>query len=45
MLKHTDKIHPDHANIEKSLQLFEEINDKNNNEIKLYLDQLKIMEL
>ncbi|CAD8151511.1 unnamed protein product [Paramecium octaurelia] len=45
LLKHTSKDHPDFKNIEQCLKFFEEINDKNNNEMKVYLEQLKIIEL
>ncbi|CAK72995.1 unnamed protein product (macronuclear) [Paramecium tetraurelia] len=45
LLKHTSKDHPDFQNIEQCLKFFEEINDKNNNEMKIYLEQLKIIEL
>lgn len=38
LLKHTNQDHPDHININKCLKLFEEINDKNNIEMKVYLD-------
>ncbi|CAD8087510.1 unnamed protein product [Paramecium sonneborni] len=45
LLKHTNKDHPDYENIFKCLKFFEEINDKNNQEMKIYLEQLKIVEL
>ncbi|CAK86140.1 unnamed protein product (macronuclear) [Paramecium tetraurelia] len=45
LLKHTNKEHPDHTNIEQCLKLFQQINDKNNHQIKTYLEQLKLVEL
>ncbi|CAD8067087.1 unnamed protein product [Paramecium primaurelia] len=45
LLKHTNKDHPDYKNIEQCLKLFQQINDKNNSQIKAYLEQLKLIEL
>ncbi|CAD8080927.1 unnamed protein product [Paramecium sonneborni] len=45
LLKHTNEDHPDYKNISSCLKIFQEINDKNNIEMKVHLEQLKLIEL
>ncbi|CAD8058788.1 unnamed protein product [Paramecium primaurelia] len=45
LLKHTMPSHPDYQNVKFCLETIEKINDKNNNEMDVYLKQAKLIEL
>ncbi|CAD8064223.1 unnamed protein product [Paramecium primaurelia] len=45
LLKHTISSHPDYQNVKYCLETIEKINDKNNNEMDVYLKQAKLIEL
>ncbi|CAD8067437.1 unnamed protein product [Paramecium sonneborni] len=45
LLKHTLPSHPDYQNVKYCLETIEKINDKNNDEMNVYLKQAKLIEL